>query len=77
MYTPAVTHDGENTGKSPVDGILVEFKAPAAGTATMPSARDNMAIKVLAEGPRATRTGRPPNRRSRNRPVRSMSSSRS
>ncbi len=27
MYTPAVTHTPENIGKSPIDGILVEFKS--------------------------------------------------
>ena len=53
MYTPAHTHAGENVGKTRVDVIIVEFKAPAAGTATVPNARDNMAIKILAEGPRA------------------------
>ena len=53
MYTPAHTHSGENIGKTGVDVLIVEFKAPAAGTATVPSARDNMAIKILAEGPRA------------------------
>ena len=54
MYTPAVTHTPENIGKGPIDGILVEFKAPAAGTAALPTTRPNMAMKVLAEGPRAT-----------------------
>jgi quercetin dioxygenase-like cupin family protein len=53
MYTPAHTHSGENIGKTRVDVLIVEFKTPAAGTATVPSARDNMAIKILAEGPRA------------------------
>ena len=53
MYTPAHTHSGENIGTTRVDVLIVEFKAPAAGTATVPSARDNMAIKMLAEGPRA------------------------
>lgn len=53
MYTPAHTHAGENIGKTRVDVLIVEFKAPAAGAATVPSARDNMAIKMLAEGPRA------------------------
>ncbi len=54
MYTPAVTHTPENIGKNPIDGILVEFKTPAAGTAALPTSRANMAMKVLAEGPRAT-----------------------
>ncbi len=53
MYTPAVTHTPENIGKNPIDGILVEFKTPAAGTAALPTSRPNMAMKVLAEGPRA------------------------
>lgn len=53
MYTPAHTHSGANIGKTRVDVLIVEFKAPSPGTATVPSARDNMAIKMLAEGPRA------------------------
>jgi beta-alanine degradation protein BauB len=54
MYTPAVTHTPENIGKGRIDGILVEFKTPAPGTATLPTTRPNMAMKVLAEGPRAS-----------------------
>jgi len=54
MYTPAVTHTPENIGKGPIEGLLVEFKTPAPGTAALPTARPNMAMKVLAEGPRAT-----------------------
>ncbi len=53
MYTPAHTHRGENIGKTRVNVLIVEFKAPEAGTATVPNARDNMEIKILAEGPRA------------------------
>jgi mannose-6-phosphate isomerase-like protein (cupin superfamily) len=53
MYTPAHTHSGENIGQTKADVLIVEFKTPAAGTATVPSARDNMAMKMLAEGPRA------------------------
>lgn len=53
MYTPAHTHSGTNIDTTAVDVLIVEFKTPAAGTATVPSARDNMAIKILAEGPRA------------------------
>jgi quercetin dioxygenase-like cupin family protein len=53
MYTPAHTHSGTNIGTTAVDVLIVEFKTPAAGTATVPNARDNMAIKILAEGPRA------------------------
>lgn len=52
MYTPAGVHNPANVGSAPVDAILVEFKAPAPGTATLPTSRDNMAMKPLAEGPR-------------------------
>ena len=54
MYTPAITHMPENLGKNRVEALLVEFKTPAAGTAALPTTRPNMAMKVLAEGPRAT-----------------------
>ena len=53
MYTPAGTHLPTNVGKTPVDAILIEFKTPAAGTATVPTSREGMTMKVLAEGPRA------------------------
>jgi quercetin dioxygenase-like cupin family protein len=53
MYTPAGTHNPTNVGSGPVDAVLVEFKAPKPGTAAVPTSRTGMAIKVLAEGPRA------------------------
>ena len=46
MYMPAGTHSPANIG-------LVEFKSAAPGKATLPASRDNMTMKVLAEGPRA------------------------
>lgn len=52
-YTPAGTHNPENIGKTAVDALLVEFKSATPGTATIPSSRDNMALKVLVESPRA------------------------
>ena len=52
MYMPGGSHSNTNVG-GPVDAILVEFKTAAPGTATVPSSRDKMALKVLAEGPRA------------------------
>jgi quercetin dioxygenase-like cupin family protein len=52
-YTPAATHDPTNVGTTPVDAILVEFKAKTAGTATLPSARPGMQTTTLAESPRA------------------------
>ena len=54
LYTPAGTHLPSNTGTTPIDGILVEFKSAAPGKATLPTSRPNMTMKLLAEGPRAT-----------------------
>ena len=42
IYSPAGTHGPENIGAGPVDAILVEFKSPKPGTATLPPARDNL-----------------------------------
>jgi quercetin dioxygenase-like cupin family protein len=53
MYTPAGTHNPTNLGKTTMEAILVEFKAPEPGTATLPSARPGLSMKMLAEGPRA------------------------
>jgi quercetin dioxygenase-like cupin family protein len=53
MYSPAETHNPANTGTSPVDAILVEFKGAAPGKATVPTSRPGLAMKMLAEGPRA------------------------
>lgn len=53
MYTPAVTHSPANIGTGRIDGLLVEFKSAAPGNAALPASRENMAMKVLAEGPRA------------------------
>lgn len=53
-YTPAGTHNPENVGSNAVDALLVELKAAKPGTAALPDSRDNMAMKMLAESPRAT-----------------------
>ncbi len=53
LYTPAGTHSPANVGTGPIDALLVEFKSAVPGTATLPASRENMTIKVLAEGPRA------------------------
>ena len=53
LYAPAVTHNPSNIGTGRIDGILVEFKAAAPGTATLPTSRPGMSMKMLAEGPRA------------------------
>jgi len=52
-YTPATTHAPVNVGTTPVDAILVEFKTKEPGTASVPTSRSGMDIKVLAESPRA------------------------
>jgi len=53
MYTPAGTHIPSNVGTGRVDAVLVEFKSAAPGKAALPTSRPNMAMKTLAEGPRA------------------------
>jgi beta-alanine degradation protein BauB len=53
MYTPAGTHSPENVGTGRIDALLVEFKSAAPGKAAIPSSRAGLAMKVLAEGPRA------------------------
>jgi quercetin dioxygenase-like cupin family protein len=53
-YTPATTHLPANLGPGNIDALLVEFKAKAPGTATLPASRPGMAQTVLAESPRAT-----------------------
>jgi oxalate decarboxylase/phosphoglucose isomerase-like protein (cupin superfamily) len=53
VYAPAGTHATANAGAGPIDAILVEFKTPAAGKATLPTARPGMQQTVLAESPRA------------------------
>jgi quercetin dioxygenase-like cupin family protein len=50
MYAPAGTHNPANVGTSPIDAVLVEFKKPA-GKAVIPTSREGMSLKVLAEGP--------------------------
>ena len=56
MYSPAGVHTPTNIGKTAVDAILVEFKGAQPGTATLPTARPNMNLKMLAEGPRGNAT---------------------
>ena len=53
MFVPAETHSVVNTGTGPIDAILVEFKAKAPGTATLPDTRTNLAMKHIADSPRA------------------------
>lgn len=52
-YMPAGTHSPANIGKGPFQVIVVEFKTPGPGKATLPTARPGMEMKMLAEGPRA------------------------
>jgi quercetin dioxygenase-like cupin family protein len=53
MYTPAGTHNPANIGSGRIDALLVEFKTAAPGKAALPATRPGLAMKVLAEGPRA------------------------
>src|SRR6266540_4768648 len=48
-YTPATTHAPANVGTTPVDAILVEFKAKDPGTASVPTSRPGMQLATLAE----------------------------
>jgi len=52
-YMPAATHAPENIGTTPVDAVLIEFKTAKPGSAVLPTSRDNLTMKMLAEGPRA------------------------
>jgi beta-alanine degradation protein BauB len=54
LYTPAMTHSPANTGTTRIDGILVELKAKAPGTASLPTERPGMTQTVLATSPGAT-----------------------
>jgi quercetin dioxygenase-like cupin family protein len=53
MYTPAGTHTSANVGTTRADALVIEFKTPAPGKATLPASREGLTIKPLAEGPRA------------------------
>jgi hypothetical protein len=53
LYTPAGTHSPSNVGTTRMEALLVEFKTPAPGRATLPASRPGLALNVLAEGPRA------------------------
>jgi len=51
-YVPAGAHESANMGSAPLDAIVVELKA-APGKAEIPATREDMNVKVLAEGPKA------------------------
>lgn len=51
-YVPAGAHESSNAGTAPLDALVVELKG-AAGKAQIPTSRENMKVKVLAEGPKA------------------------
>ena len=53
MYTMAGNHSGTNLGSGRIDALIVEFKGTAPGKATIPTTRDGLALKVLADGARA------------------------
>jgi quercetin dioxygenase-like cupin family protein len=51
LYVNAGKHAGENTGKGPLEAIIVEFKG-AAGTASVPESRAGMKVTTLVDNPR-------------------------
>lgn len=51
-YVPAGAHESANVGSAPLDAIVIELKADP-GKAEIPSSREDMNLKVLAEGPKA------------------------
>lgn len=51
-YVPAGAHQSANVGTTALDAIVIELKK-APGTAEIPTSRDDMNAKVLAEGPKA------------------------
>lgn len=51
-YVPAGAHESIAMGAAPLDALVIELKEPA-GKAAIPTSRDNMNIKMLAEGARA------------------------
>ena len=51
MFTPAGTHLPSNVGKTTMEAILVEFKSPQPGTATIPATLPDRQVKTLAESP--------------------------
>lgn len=53
VFTPAGTHSTTNTGRAGLNALIVEFKPPKPGRATLPPTRIGLDMKVLAESPRA------------------------
>jgi quercetin dioxygenase-like cupin family protein len=51
MFMEAGSHSPANMGAA-FEAVLVEFKSPAAGTATLPTSRSGIQVTVLAEGAR-------------------------
>lgn len=49
-YSAAGVHTARNVGTTPLRAILVEFKAAAPGTASLPVSRGGMQMKTIAEG---------------------------
>lgn len=52
-YSAAGTHSTTNTASAGLNVLIVEFRSPKPGKATLPAARSGLVMKVLAEGPRA------------------------
>jgi quercetin dioxygenase-like cupin family protein len=53
MWSPAGKHMGENIGKEPIDGVIIELKGNRVPTATIPTSRPDTALTQLFDNPRA------------------------
>jgi beta-alanine degradation protein BauB len=53
LFAPAGTHSTTNMGRAGLNALIVEFKPPKPGRATLPPTRTGLDMKVLAESPRA------------------------
>jgi beta-alanine degradation protein BauB len=53
MWSPAGKHMGENTGKEPIEAIIVELKGNKAPTATLPTSRADATLAQAFDNPRA------------------------
>ena len=53
MWSGPQKHAGTNSGKTPLEAVVVELKGSAAPTAKLPGTRPNITMTKLAESPRA------------------------
>jgi len=60
VYTPAGSHAGANVGTGDIDAILIEFKAPAPGKATLPRRVPACSRRCWRRARARSPTGAPP-----------------